>query len=235
MIYKDTEYIRTLLIRFHRNYKINKKTECWEWKNFLDKDGYGFQGVMDENKIRKTVRAHRLSFFIANNYVPKLVMHTCDNPRCVNPKHLKAGNDYLNTLDMCKKGRQGNAKLTEAKVRRIRETWASGEYLQADLCKKFKLSPNQVHKIVKGLSWKHCVPDCVVMERITEDHTSYFYVLDRLIKGKRIQTRLTKEDVDKIRKTYREGKATKKELKERYKTTGSCMDRILSGKQFKNG
>ena len=68
-----------------------------------DRDGYGvFQ--LDG----KQWRAHRFMMHITEGLsVDKpVVMHTCDNPACVNPKHLQNGTIQDNNLDKLNKGRQ---------------------------------------------------------------------------------------------------------------------------------
>jgi hypothetical protein len=35
----------------------------------------------------------------------KVVMHTCDNPQCVNPEHLRLGTQKENIMDMHQKKR----------------------------------------------------------------------------------------------------------------------------------
>ncbi|CAB5223992.1 hypothetical protein UFOVP389_27 [uncultured Caudovirales phage] len=82
--------------------KVLITDDCWLWQGGLDNDGYGlFQ--LDG----KQWRAHRYSQHIHNgldNALP-VVMHTCDNPRCVNPNHLQNGTVQDNSLDKISKGR----------------------------------------------------------------------------------------------------------------------------------
>jgi hypothetical protein len=65
--------------------------------------------------------AHRASYRLYLGEIPDgmFVMHSCDNPVCVNPSHLSLGTPMDNTRDMIRKGRdiegrkiQG-AKLSE--------------------------------------------------------------------------------------------------------------------------
>lgn len=51
------------------------------------------------------MKVHRVVFFLCNDYYPKVVMHTCDNPPCVNPDHLQGGTQVENGLDAKRKGR----------------------------------------------------------------------------------------------------------------------------------
>ena len=68
--------------------------DCWIWQGKLNKGGYGlYRGLL----------CHRISFFWANGYLPtgkgQLVMHTCHQKRCCNPKHLKHGDNWENSRD----------------------------------------------------------------------------------------------------------------------------------------
>ncbi len=76
---------------------------CWLWTGGKSPSGYGKFYIN-----RKTVRAHRASFYLMRGYWPAgIVMHTCDTPPCVNPAHLFEGTTTDNARDMISKGRGG--------------------------------------------------------------------------------------------------------------------------------
>lgn len=77
--------------------------KCWEWSGAAYKGGYGRLSVYD--KVRP---AHRLAFTVFNGPIPDglHVLHSCDNPKCINPAHLFAGTHQDNMADKCAKGRQ---------------------------------------------------------------------------------------------------------------------------------
>ena len=92
--------------RFWRQTNKGGATECWNWTGAPNMWGYG--QIRDMNgRYGKKKLAHRISWNIHNGPIPNgmLVLHTCDNPLCVNPNHLWLGTHKDNNDDMMKKGR----------------------------------------------------------------------------------------------------------------------------------
>ena len=79
---------------------------CWEWQGFINSGGYGRSSWEGKGGL-----AHRISFQIANGPIPAglCVMHICDNPKCINPAHLKVGTHRENMQDSLQKGRLNRA------------------------------------------------------------------------------------------------------------------------------
>lgn len=68
---------------------------CWEWKGIVSK--YGRHVVRG-----RRVLAHRFSYFLAYGIDPgsSMVLHSCDNEVCVNPRHLRLGTSEDNGKDV---------------------------------------------------------------------------------------------------------------------------------------
>ena len=84
--------------------------DCWPWTGALDKHGYGaFWIPTPGQKSRgKTVKAHRysLSMKLGRELEPgEEARHKCDNPVCVNPRHLEPGTHADNMNDSVTRGR----------------------------------------------------------------------------------------------------------------------------------
>jgi len=70
-------------------------SRCWTWTGATTVEGYG-RFYHDG----KDWRAHRLSFLLATGQSPAVVLHKCNNPACVRPSHLQAGDSKENLLDI---------------------------------------------------------------------------------------------------------------------------------------
>ncbi len=134
---------------------------CLEWGGWCDRDGYGQVAWRG-----RRVALHRLVFEFDRGRPPRSglsVCHTCDNPRCVNPAHLFEGTHAENMIDMAVKGRARptrgessvRSKLTEADVREIRRSYATGEERQGQLGARFGVSGDTVGDVVRGRTWRH--------------------------------------------------------------------------------
>lgn len=74
---------------------------CHLWRGTRNKAGYGMAALGGY-----FVLAHRLAHALATgDATAEVVMHSCDNPTCVNPAHLRSGTHMENMADMKAKGR----------------------------------------------------------------------------------------------------------------------------------
>lgn len=84
--------------------KVDKSGECWLWIGGKNRQGYGtiLRG-------KKTALAHRVAYEFFNGSIEEnlLCLHSCDNPSCVNPKHLRLGDQFENMQECVEKGRAG--------------------------------------------------------------------------------------------------------------------------------
>ena len=83
---------------------------CWLWiGKRKTREGYGWIKVSREDGTGRYMnrRAHRVIYEGFNGYLSfRLVLaHTCDNPSCCNPEHLRAVEQAENVRDMIEKGR----------------------------------------------------------------------------------------------------------------------------------
>src|ERR1700733_6940291 len=85
--------------------KVNKTKTCWLWTASTLGHGYG---QISCNSSGNMIKAHRASYILAYGDIAlgKSVLHKCDNPRCVNPKHLFLGTVQDNMKDRNNKNRQ---------------------------------------------------------------------------------------------------------------------------------
>lgn len=162
----SAEYTKSLKARFWAKVDTSGGSNaCWEWTAGLNK-GYGKIGVKMSYQL-----AHRVSYELHIGPIPKglHVLHSCDNPACVNPIHLFIGTNDDNIADKLSKGRQAsprgmknaNAKLTPEAVRDIRENYVPGsqgsrqKYSLRYFARKYKVSHPTILRVVKNEGWDH--------------------------------------------------------------------------------
>ena len=139
--------------------EVKGKNDCWPFKKYLNSSGYG---VITGNNDKKYL-AHRVAYMSKYGEFPENmnVLHTCDNPMCCNPSHLRLGTQKDNVIDMISKGRcryvkgenQHKSKLTEVDVIFIRESYNGGNV--KELAIKFGVTATNILFIIKRKSWKH--------------------------------------------------------------------------------
>ncbi len=129
---------------------------CWEWTAFKQNKGYG------RFSMKPYQLAHRImhDFYFKKETPPStMILHSCDNPSCVNPRHLSQGDHVENNKQRDNRGRQvakrgeehWKAVLTVDQVREIR---ASRESNQA-LARKFPVTKSAIGNIRRWRSWRH--------------------------------------------------------------------------------
>lgn len=124
--------------------------QCWPWRGTRASNGYG------HFMARK--QAHRFSYELHKGPIPDglYVIHQCDNPSCVNPRHISVGTQAQNISDCIGKRRHAH-RLTDDQVRQIRLRPNKGKvgFGVASIAAKLGISAITVKRILNGKSHKH--------------------------------------------------------------------------------
>ena len=144
--------------RFWEKVQRGAPDQCWPWLATTCQ-GYGHFKV--GSKIKK---AHRLAYEEVHGPIPDnmIVMHTCDNRRCVNVSHLMLGTLGDNNRDRDRKGRQvamrgeahGMSKLRQEQAAEIAALRNETNRSIRKLADKFGVSANTVRDVMMGRTWK---------------------------------------------------------------------------------
>lgn len=129
--------------------------DCWEWQGHRSK-GYG--GITVEGRRWKT---HQYAYYLTTGCTPTLdILHSCDNPPCCNPAHLREGTHAQNMAEAAERGRmtrgetRPNAKLTESQVLYLRATAQQGASVPV-LANELGIALATARNIINGNSWKY--------------------------------------------------------------------------------
>lgn len=175
--------------------------ECWLWTKSI-RHKYG--GIRC-NLRNATISTHRASYEVYVGPIPDglCVLHQCDNPLCVNPKHLFLGTQLDNIADRHRKGRtvvvrltgasHPRSKLSPEEVAEIRNLRSQGISL-ATLSKRFKVRPSGICLICTGKIWKDA-PGPITPKKSRHEINKTFAIL-------------TEDDIPKIRNKHLGGQKT---------------------------
>lgn len=139
------------LARFEAKVSRQPNGGCWLWTGATTRRGYGC--IKSGEKIRA---AHRVAYeqWVGEIGEGLLLMHSCDDRRCVNPDHLTPGTQLQNMHDMWSKGRgakgekNGNSKLTSFGVRYVFDMIAAGKNY-AQIARHLDVSKTTISRIAR--------------------------------------------------------------------------------------
>jgi hypothetical protein len=168
-------------VPFFDKKRVDPATGCWLWLACKFRNGYGCVRIAKKSRL-----AHRVAYEMVNGPIPDgaYILHSCDVPACINPAHLRIGDQNENQKEARTKGRltkgrqpreqvtapghwtrvrpgsviRGSAhvmaKLSEAGVMAIRAGYAEGKTMK-ELAEQYGVSRSLVSGILSGRKWGH--------------------------------------------------------------------------------
>jgi len=148
--------VKSLEDRFWEKVDKRGPDECWEWQGGKS---HGYGSIHGSN-YSPALQAHRVSWEIHNGPIPEgeCALHYCDNPGCVNPRHLWTGSQADNLRDMREKRRQvygeanGQTKLTKEQACSVSKFLTMG-YFQREVAEMLGVSQTTISDINTGKTW----------------------------------------------------------------------------------
>ena len=123
-------FLHDAAARWYREH-VRVDRGCWGWSgptiNGYARVALGTRGTYTH------VLAHRLSYVVHHGEIAEdlHVLHSCDNPICTNPVHLRLGTQADNMDDKFRRGR-ASFKVPPEKIDELLDRVARGELLQRE-------------------------------------------------------------------------------------------------------
>ncbi len=161
---------RPLAERFWEKVDRRGPDECWPWTGCINrKTGYGSIYAGTGARVLRYAHHVALEVFGRLSSTPSHrvhVRHSCDNPRCVNPQHLKIGTAQDNMQDREDRGRHAHdvshikKKITPELIRmvqEVREAAEAGEF-HGSIAARLGVGRTTIWRIVNRKRWAAGIP-----------------------------------------------------------------------------
>lgn len=142
---------------------------CWVWLGSANKKGYGSICINGRSQL-----AHRVSYELFNGPIGDLLAcHTCDNPSCVNPAHLFAGDAFANMQDASRKNRLNIVlrKMDDDAVCQLRTEFDRQNHTVAMWANQLGVSTTAVSLALRGITYRRAggpIHGCLVPNAIDD-------------------------------------------------------------------
>jgi hypothetical protein len=177
--YKDFQKIYHELLnfdifeRFFNRIDFKYIDDCWNWLGPQQPIKNGNYGRISINY--EEYKTHRLMYYlIYDSFDPEMwILHSCDNPPCCNPNHLRIGTPADNSKDMVLKNRQAQgskipqSKLNENIICNILDDVLIGNLTSIkQIMKKYNISQSAAYHIFDGIHWKNIINEYCLNKNI---------------------------------------------------------------------
>jgi hypothetical protein len=136
-----------------------ESTGCVTWTGYGNQLGYG------QIEIDGSVwLAHRLAWTLAHGPIPigALVLHECDNPKCVRVEHLHLGTHRDNAREKIERGRAARRYAAHTRVRKLTDDQVRAIRASSDthlaIARRFGVARSTISEI-RARKRKRLVPD----------------------------------------------------------------------------
>ena len=118
--------------------------ECMIWTRALNTDGYA--------RMAGNIKVHRLvnKLSTGEDNHGKVVRHTCDNPKCINPNHLIVGTHLENIMDRDLRNRTYK-KIAKEVVTKVKALLNLNSFTQKEIAILIGIDPRRVSDIKRNI------------------------------------------------------------------------------------